>query len=126
MLAVIACGFAPEIAAAEKIKKEKLQVFIMLGQSNMVGHATVGTFQYLLDDMYRPSFEEVERQLSMGAFYGKIFSKYGLDLTEKMRSDPKNFTKSGGALKGHIRGQIVKTIPDDAFATKSVGGACQG
>jgi hypothetical protein len=117
-LVIIACGCASEKAAAEKIEKEKLQVFIMLGQSNMVGHATVGTFQYLLDDMYKPSFEDVESQLKMSVFYGKVFSKYGLDLTEKMRRDSKNFTKSGGALKGHIRGQIVKTISDGEFATE--------
>ena len=54
LLAVLAMGFSNE-SAAEKIKKEKLQVFIMLGQSNMVGLADIRTFEYLLQDPYRPS-----------------------------------------------------------------------
>jgi len=53
------------LAAAEKIKKEKLQVFIMLGRSNMVGLADIRTFQYLLQDPYEPSFEETKHNLRM-------------------------------------------------------------
>jgi len=46
------------LTAAEKIKKEKLQVFIMLGQSNMVGLSQIGIFQYLLQEPYKPAFEK--------------------------------------------------------------------
>jgi len=54
LLAVVAMEFA-NASAAEKIKKEKLQVFIMLGQSNMVGLADIRTFQYLLQEPYSPA-----------------------------------------------------------------------
>ena len=40
----------PTIAAAEKGEKKKLKVFILAGQSNMVGAADVSTFGYIGDD----------------------------------------------------------------------------
>ncbi len=59
LLTALAIGFS-NVSAAEKIKKEKLQVFLMLGQSNMVGLANINTFQYLLQEPYTPDFEEVK------------------------------------------------------------------
>lgn len=38
------------VGAAETVEKKKLRIFILAGQSNMVGHAKIATFNYIGDD----------------------------------------------------------------------------
>ena len=117
LLAVLAMGFS-SVSAAERINKEKLQVFIMLGQSNMVGLADIKTFQYLLQQPYKPSFEEVEHNLKRRLYYRRIYSDYGYELEQKMHRDPKYFTMHPRTLRGVIRKAIIDTIPDDPKRTE--------
>lgn len=105
------------LTGAEKIKKEKLQVFIMLGQSNMVGLADIRTFQYLLQDPYTPVFDEVKEVLGHGRsplYYAKIFgTKHGKELYEKMWMDPKYFSMHPRELTSLVRRTIIETLPED-------------
>ena len=95
LLAVLAMELA-NASAAERIKKEKLQVFIMLGQSNMVGLADVRTFQYLLQEPYKPSFEEVEKPLKGTLYCRKIYSDFGCELEQKMLRVTRAALSTGG------------------------------
>lgn len=117
LLAVLAMEFS-NVSAAQKIKREKLQVFIMLGQSNMVGLADVRTFEYLLQDPYRPAFEEVKETLAGALYYVHIYSQYGWELEQKMLKDPKYFTLHPRELRGVTRREIIRTLPDDLRYTE--------
>ena len=65
LLAALAIEFSNP-SAAEKIKKEKSKVFILLGRSNTtVGPADTKTFQHLLQNPYQPGFEEAEDNMKM-------------------------------------------------------------
>ena len=80
LLAALAIEFSNP-SAAEKIKKEKSKVFILLGRSNTtVGPADTKTFQHLLQNPYQPGFEEAECILSL-----KLSSKEQLlELAKKL------------------------------------------
>lgn len=52
-------------AAEEKVKKEKLQIVFLMGQSNMVGLADTRTAQYLLEPSYMPPKELVTEKTPM-------------------------------------------------------------
>ena len=81
ILAMIGMAFS----ATPEIKKKKLQVFLLLGQSNMVGLADVSTFQYLLQDPFMPSFEVAKPALSYEVFYANVFSKFGFELEREVK-----------------------------------------
>lgn len=117
LLAALAMGLS-NVSAAGKIKKEKLQVFIMLGQSNMVGLADIRTFQYLLQEPYQPSFLEIEKQLKGTLYYRKIYSDFGYELEQKMLRDPQYFTLDPRAMRGKVRKDIIDTIPADPKLTE--------
>lgn len=117
LLVALSMG-SSSISAAEKIKKNRLQVFIMLGQSNMVGLADINTFQYLLQDPCRPSFEEIEDNLKMQLYYRRIYSPYGYELEQTMRRDSRYFTMHPRELRGKIRSEIIKTIPEHPKRTE--------
>jgi len=56
MIAWVGCA----TAADKKIKKEKLQIVFLLGQSNMVGLADIGTAWYLTQPQYVPPRKATE------------------------------------------------------------------
>ncbi|MFC2097850.1 sialate O-acetylesterase [Bacteroidota bacterium] len=100
-------------AQKKVMKKKKLQVFILLGQSNMMGTADVKTFQYLLQEPYKPDLEEVSDALESPLYYSKIFSTYGRELTYSMRHDPEYFNLHPRELTSLARKTIIETLPKD-------------
>jgi hypothetical protein len=104
-------GIANTNAAEKKIKKEKLQIVFLLGQSNMVGLAAVPTARYLTVPQYIPPKEvatQKSRYFDWNFYWSGVRYYQGpkkqdlIDLVQARRD-------SRGKWRRHIRG----TWPED-------------